>query len=48
MMNRIGGIARGIERMILYSDMKTWFVIIFALVILGAFFMKGFGLKKGY
>lgn len=48
MMSRIGGIARSIERMILYSDMKTWFVIILVLVILGTFFMKGFGLKKSY
>ena len=46
MMNRVYGIARTIENAILYSDTKTWFVVIFALVVLGAFFMKGFGLKK--
>ncbi len=48
MTSRLNSIFRQIESAIVFSDEKTWFAVIFILVVLGVFFMKGFGLKKSY
>jgi hypothetical protein len=45
---RFHAIMRKIESAIVFSDEKTWFFVIFVLVVLGAFFLKGMGLKKAY